>query len=333
MKTGKLDNSTLERIVLNKIKYRRDEVKVSPAVGEDCAVIDFGDYNCVMSTDPITAAVKDIGRLAINISCNDIASNGCQPLGIMLTVMLPPEITEEEIARIMDDAADEAAKVKVQIIGGHTEITPVVKAPVISATAVGRQPVNDGVYRKAAPGDYIIMTKAVGLEGSGIIASDRTEECRKFLNEDEIAEAESYLEETSVVREGVIAGKAGAGPMHDVTEGGIAGALWEITRIGGVGADVDFDRVPVRPVTKKICDHYGLNPYRLISSGCMLIIAQLEALDRLKAAFAEGSVDYTVIGRIVPEGEGVKIDPPGSDELMKALYGETDITVRRQKSS
>ncbi len=320
MKIGKLDNDTLERLVLNKIKYKRDEVKVSPAVGEDCAVIDFGEYNCIMSTDPITAAVNDIGRLAINISCNDIASNGCQPLGIMLTVMLPPEITEQEMERIMKDASDEAANRGVQIIGGHTEVTPVVKAPVISATAVGRQLVSEGVYRTAKPGDWIVMTKAVGLEGSGIIASDRADECRKFLSEEEIAEAQSYLEETSVVREGVIAGGAGAGPMHDVTEGGIAGALWEIMRKGDVGADVDFEKVPVRNVTAKICDHYGLDPYRLISSGCMLIIARPGIMDGLEKAFSEGGIDYTVIGRIVEKDKGVHIDPPGSDELMKALY-------------
>ncbi|MGI6205372.1 MAG: AIR synthase family protein [Anaerovoracaceae bacterium] len=321
MRTGKLDNDTLERLVLNKIRYKREEVKVSPAVGEDCAVIDFGDYNCVMSTDPITASVKDIGRLAVNISCNDIASNGCQPLGIMLTVMLPPEITEEEMERIMQDAAVEAERNQVQIIGGHTEVTPVVKAPVISATAVARQPVSEGVYRTAAPGDYIIMTKAVGLEGSGIIASDREDECRKFLSSEEIAEAQSYLNETSVVREGVLAGRAGAGPMHDVTEGGIAGAVWEITHIGGVGADIDFEKIPVRPVTAKICSHYGLDPYRLISSGCMLIIAEADVMEELEKSFSEEGIDYTVIGRIVPEEQGMKIDPPGRDELIKALYG------------
>ena len=97
LETGKLDSELLKQIVFNKIKYRSEDVKVRPGIGEDCAVMDFGDYECIMSTDPITAAVSDIGRLAIHITCNDIASNGVQPLGIMLAVMLPVGTTEEDI--------------------------------------------------------------------------------------------------------------------------------------------------------------------------------------------------------------------------------------------
>ncbi len=89
LKVGKLDSNMLQKIVIDKIKYKRPEVKTRAGIGEDCAVIDYGKYECVVSTDPITAAINDIGRLAIHISCNDIASNGIEPLGITLTVMLP----------------------------------------------------------------------------------------------------------------------------------------------------------------------------------------------------------------------------------------------------
>lgn len=320
MRIGKLDNDTLQRLILDQIKYKRPEVKTSAAVGEDCAVIDFGDYNCVMSTDPITAAVNDIGRLAVNISCNDIASNGIEPLGIMLTVMLPPETSEEEMAQIMADAADEAAGLHVQILGGHTEITPVVRQPIVSTTAIGRQPVAEAVTRTAEPGDYIIVTKAVALEGTGIIASDCEDDVRTFLTDEEVREARSYLKETSVVKEGVAAGAAGAGPMHDVTEGGVLGALLEITRAGGTGAYVDMDAIPLRPVSKKICDHYGVDPYHLISSGCMLIIARPEILPQLEKNLAEAGTEYTVIGRITEKEKGMKIDPPSSDELLKVVH-------------
>ena len=105
LKIGKLDSDVLQRIVLDKIRYKRREVKTGAGIGEDCAIIDFGRYECVISTDPITAAVKDIGRLAIYVSCNDIASNGIQPLGITLTMMLPPGTTEEDVSTIMDQAA------------------------------------------------------------------------------------------------------------------------------------------------------------------------------------------------------------------------------------
>ena len=101
LKTGKLDSDLLKKLVFDKITYRSDDVKVRPGIGEDCAVVDYGDYECIMSTDPITAAVSDIGRLSIHITCNDIASNGVQPLGIMLAVMLPEGTQEQDVEHIM----------------------------------------------------------------------------------------------------------------------------------------------------------------------------------------------------------------------------------------
>lgn len=157
LKTGKLDSDLLKKLVFDKITYRSDEVKVRPGIGEDCAVMDFGEYECIMSTDPITAAVSDIGRLAIHITCNDIASNGVQPLGIMLAVMLPDGTTEEDVEYIMGQAADTAAELKVEIIGGHTEITPAVKQPVIVSTAIGkcRQAASSQSGSSMDVGDYV----------------------------------------------------------------------------------------------------------------------------------------------------------------------------------
>ncbi|MDP2844242.1 MAG: AIR synthase related protein, partial [Acetobacterium sp.] len=138
LKTGKLDSQLLKDIVFKNIKYKRDEVLIRPGIGEDCAVLDFGEYECVLSTDPITAAISEIGSLAVHISCTDIASNCIEPLGIMLAVMLPVGTTEKEIEEMMRQAGEAAEELGVEIIGGHTEITPAVNTPVIVSTAVGR---------------------------------------------------------------------------------------------------------------------------------------------------------------------------------------------------
>ena len=110
LKVGKLDSELLKRIVIDKITYKRPEVLTKAGVGEDCAVIDFGDYECVMSTDPITATVNEIGRLSVHISCNDIASNGIEPLGIMLAVLLPEGTTTADVEMIMEQAGKAAEK-------------------------------------------------------------------------------------------------------------------------------------------------------------------------------------------------------------------------------
>lgn len=329
LKTGKLDSDLLKKLVFDKITYRSDEVKVRPGIGEDCAVMDFGQYECIMSTDPITSAINDIGRLAIHITCNDIASNGVQPLGIMLAVMLPEGTTEDDVAYIMGQAADTAGSLGVEIIGGHTEITPAVKQPVIVSTAIGKtlsgnsQSGNDMV-----PGDYIMMSKSVGLEGSGIIACDYEEELKEVLTEEEIAKAKSFLDLVSVVNEGVAAGTVGTHGMHDITEGGIMGAVWEMCQISHRGAQIWEDKIPMEPEVEKICKHFDINPMRLISSGSMVIVVPADKKDAMIAAMDKAGVNCNIIGRIEEESFGIMrtsdkgtfgVEPPYADEIYKVV--------------
>lgn len=342
---GKLDSDLLKEIVFGKITYRSEDVRTRPGIGEDCALIDFGEYDCVMSTDPISSTVSDIGRLAIHITCNDIASNGVQPLGIMLACMLPEGTTDDEVEKIMEQAGTTAAEVGVEIIGGHTEITPTVKQPLIVSTAIGKAPAGTSQSgNDMVPGDFIMMTKAVGLEGTGIIACDHEEEIRAVLKEDgsrlvtdeEIERAKSFLNLVSVVPEGVAAGKVGTHGMHDITEGGILGAVWEMCQISHTGAEVWEDAIPMHPETEKICSLYDVDPLRLISSGSMIIIVPKEKRKAMEETMKSASVDASIIGIITEEKEGVcmakhtltcgsgcmgrikvKIDPPYADEIYK----------------
>lgn len=329
LKVGKLDSDVLERIVIDKIKNKRPEVLVHAGVGEDCAIVDFGEYECVLSTDPITASVNDIGRLCIHISCNDIASNGIEPVGILLAVMLPEGTTENDISLIMGQAAEAAAECNVEIIGGHTEITQAVNQPVIVSTAIGRgRKWQSASAEKIKVGDCILMTKQAGIEGSGIIASDREDELRTFLSEEEIEAAKALLKKVSVVRDGTAAGSIGTHGMHDVTEGGILGGIWEMCRIAGVGAEVWEDKIPIEAVTRKICEHYGIDCLRLISSGSMLIMAAPDKKAEILEKLAGVGVEASEIGRILPKEDGLytlmngkktEIEPPHADELYKVI--------------
>lgn len=322
LETGKLDSDLLKKLVFEKITYRSDEVKVRPGIGEDCAVMDFGDYECIMSTDPITAAVRDIGRLAIHITCNDIASNGVQPLGIMLAVMLPEGTTKADVEHIMGQAAETASALNVEIIGGHTEITPAVKQPVIVSTAIGKalngasQSGND-----MEEGDYVMMTKSAGLEGSGIIACDYGDKLKGFLTEEELDRAVSFLDMVSVVKEGIAAGRVGTHGMHDITEGGILGAVWEMCQIADKGVQVWEDKIPMEPETRKICEFFNIDPLRLISSGSMVIIVPADKKEAMEAAMADAGVPAHIIGRIEKKDFGAKILPKGDDAVPGELKG------------
>lgn len=327
MKTGKLDSELLRNIVFNNITCHREEVMVRPSIGEDCAVLDFGEYACVMSTDPITGAANEVGRLAVHISCNDIASNGVEPMGLMLTIMAPEGTTAEDINEIMKQSGEAAAELNVEIIGGHTEITPAVNKIVISSTAIGRQLKEKVVLTKGAkPKDLIIMTKNVALEGTAIIAHDFEERLRKDLGDSIVEEAKGMMKNISVVKEGVIAGKIGVTGMHDITEGGLLGALWEICEASSVGAILYKDKVNMASSTEKICEYFKVDPFKLISSGCMLITVSKEKARKLLDGLDSNGIEASIIGEITEEGRYIKdggelieIDPPESDELYKVL--------------
>ena len=327
MKLGKVPEAVLKRSVLNQIKHRRDEVLVGPAIGEDCSVLAIAeDEVLVISSDPITGAVSDIGTLAVHITANDIASNGAEVIGIMLTILLPEETEEDSLKAMMKDIEAVCIKLNIEVIGGHTEITKVVNQPVVTVTGLGKMKRSDMIKTAGAkPGQEIVMTKWAGLEGTAIIATAKEEELKTKYSDSFLSGAKEMLDQISVVPEAKVARAVGVTSMHDVTEGGIFGALWEIGAASKVGLEVDLKKILLKQETVEICEFYDLNPYMLISSGCMLIITDHanHLVDSLKA---EGIV-AAVIGRITEgndrvilnEEERRFLEPPKSDELYKVI--------------
>lgn len=321
MRLGKLSNEDLKRLIFNKITEKRSEVVVRPGVGEDCAVIDFKGEVCVISTDPITAAASDIGSLSVHVSCNDVASSGAEPLAMLITLLIPPHATESEVEKIMEDMTKAADKLNVDIVGGHTEITDAVNRIVVSATVLGRTKAESVVKSSGAKaGDTLIMTNYAATEGTAIIAYDCEDKIKETLSKEEIEEAKALNTSFSVVKEGLIAAKYGVTAMHDVTEGGILGAIHELCAASSCGAVIEQEKIPMLPVTKRICETLHLNPYRLISSGSMLIA--VKEPEGLISLLNEAGVKSTAIGRItkkdvVSVANGIKqvVEPPLSDEL------------------
>jgi hydrogenase maturation factor len=300
---------------------------VGPAIGEDCSILAVAeDEVLVMSTDPITGTVQDIGTLAVNITANDIASNGAEVIGLMLTILLPEGTAEAELKEMMREIEAVCLKLRIEIIGGHTEVTKAVNQPVVTVTGVGKMKKNEMIKTAGAkPGQEIVMTKWAGLEGTAIIAAAKEEDLKSKYSSSFIEGAKKMIEYISVVPEAMVARAVGVTSMHDVTEGGIFGALWEIGAASKVGLEVDLKKILLKQETVEICEFYDINPYILISSGCMLIVTDRanQLVDRLKA---EG-ITSAVIGRItegndrviINEEERRFLEPPKSDELYKVM--------------
>lgn len=317
MRLGKLSNAQLEQLVLRKYKKTRPEVHSLPKVGEDCAVLDIEGDLVVLSTDPITSAAGNIGTLSVHINCNDAAAAGAQPVGLLVTLLAPPSATEAEIAAIAEELSTAAEAVGVDILGGHTEVTDSVTRYVTSTAVIARMQRGAQLAGMRA-GDDIVFTKWAGLEGSALIAHDFAERL-PMLSAEQLTKMRELTKYLSVVPEGLYAARHGATAMHDVTEGGVLGAAWEMSYSAGVGMELRLADIPVLPETRRMCAALEIDPYRLISSGCMLIACKNGA--ELAGGLKDISVPAAVIG--IAGGEGVRlsngapVEPPEADELYK----------------
>lgn len=327
MEIGKISESVLKRSVLKQLRHRREEVLVGPGVGEDCGVIELKeDEVFVISTDPITGCKEDIGTLAVHITANDISSNGAEVIGILVTILLPKGSKESELKAIMKDIETVCESLNIEVIGGHTEVTNAVNWPVITVTGVGKMPKAQMITTKGVtPGEEIVVTKWIGLEGTAIIAKEKEEVLLEKYNKDFIHGAADFIKHISVVKEAMIGRQMGVTSMHDVTEGGIFGALWELSEASHVGMEIDLKKIPLKQETVEICEYFNINPYQLISSGVMLMVT--DKANALVEELHKNNIPAAVIGRIVKGNDRVVINederrflvPPKSDELYKVL--------------
>lgn len=280
----------------------------------------------VLSTDPITGTVKDIGHLAIQITLNDLASAGAEPIGVMLTFLLPEKLSEAKLRTMMEQAEAAAHAANVQIMGGHTEVTRVVNQPVISVVGVGKAKKGRLISTAGArPGMDVIVTKWVGLEGTSIIAKEKEEELLTRYPQALVDAAKEFDAYLSVLPEAAVAVESGVSAMHDVTEGGIFGALWEMAESAGVGLEIDLKKIPIRQETVEVCEFFDINPYELISSGSMLMAASDG--NGLVRALAAANIPAVCVGKVTEGNDRVLLsgeerrflEPPKADELYKVV--------------
>ena len=327
MKVGKLPEPVLIRSVLKQGGPRRTEVLAGPSVGVDCAALETEPGEVlVLSSDPITGTVRDIGSHCIHITANDLAASGAEPVGVMLTVLLPEEVEEPEIRNMVREAEETCRKLNMEILGGHTEITRVVSQPLISVTGVGKIKREELLSpARIHPGMDLVISKWIGLEATSILAKERREMLEERFSPEFVRTAEKFDQYLSVVPDARAAKSAGAAAMHDITEGGVFGAFWEMASAGGVGLDIDARAIPIRQETVEICEFFGVNPYQIMSSGSMLIAA--EDGQAVVRALRDAGIFGTVVGRttdssarILRNKEEIRyLDKPQPDELYRAL--------------
>ncbi len=313
----------MKRSVLKKIKTHREEVTDGAGVGTDCAILSFGEgYDTVLSTTPVTAPIEDISTYAIHMALNNIAAAGAEPVGVMLTIVLPEQTEESELQVQMAQAEEICRTCSVEIIGGHTEVLPNISEPIMTVTGVGKRHAGEvDLSRGIKAGQDILVSKWIGLEGTIRLARERKEELCMRYPVRMVEEAAAYDKYLSVIPEAATAMKSGVCGMHDVSRGGIFGALWELAQKAGVGLEIDLKKIPVKQETIEICEFFELNPYELLSGGCLIMAA--DDGEKLASALKRENIPAVIVGRttdgndrvIYNEDEKRYLDRPKTDQI------------------
>jgi hydrogenase expression/formation protein HypE len=308
---GKLPADILKRLI-GLYTSTDHGVVIGPSIGEDAAAVDFGDSYLLVTTDPITFVTEDIGTYTIFINANDIATMGGTPMWFLATILLPEKQATQDLAEnIFHQLSSACQKIDVSFCGGHTEITAGIDRPIVIGMMIGEVGKDNLITTGGArEGDDIILTKAIAIEGTSIIARGKKNELIGKFGEEFINACRRLTEEPgiSILRDARTATAHGEiHSMHDPTEGGLATGLFEVASAADAGLIVEEERIAVLPECRALCRHYGLDPLGLIASGSLLITVNPRDTEKVLGALRNNGVSAAKIGKILPKEHGLKI--------------------------
>lgn len=329
MRTGKLPEHTFKRSVINPIRYRSKDITFRTAIGHDGAV--FGNMVTAMATTAFCYTGNEI--YALDNALNNVIAAGGKPYAVSVAILLPEHSEEATLRQITGNLAAKAEEYQVDIVAGHTELVPSVVSPTITVTAYGEK-LWENQHAKVKAGMDIVMTKWIGLYGGAILAHLREEELTTRYPKSYIEVAASYMQYTSLMpelaaMEAAVAEKPDCiFAAHDVSNGGVFGALWQMLSACNCGAEFPIEAIPVKQEIIEVSEYYDINPYMMNGQGSLLMVtSEGEYLvDKLQQA----GVVANVIGKttqsknrkiIIGEEERFLV-PPKGDALNAVFYGQ-----------
>jgi hydrogenase expression/formation protein HypE len=326
---GKLKLDQLQRL-LKTYTSTDERVVMGAQVGEDAAIIDFGQTYLVAKTDPITFVADDIGWYTIVVNANDIATRGATPHWFLATILLPEHHTTEEMVETIFAQLSEACRqYEITFCGGHTEITHGLDRPLVIGQMLGEVDKDQLVTTAGARvGDQIILTKGVAVEATSIIARVKHAELEALYPDQFLTTCRQFIYDPgiSVVEDALAAVQLGdVTAMHDPTEGGLATGLHELAEAAGVGLLIDYDTIPIFTETQQLCQQYALNPLGVIASGALVLTASPQSTPDIVDGLAKRAIQATVIGQIVEARSGRWLQRGNRSEKLP-IYEQDEIT-------
>lgn len=308
-KIGKVDLDTFNTFILQRLGKKDSSVIVPPLTGVDAAVIDIGnDKVLIIAEDPIFSIPKQpldmFGWYTVHIGASDVAVMGVKPRYMTYTLLMPPQTSEEDFKVIVDSIHKTALELEIAVVGGHTGYYPGFAAPTIGGIAVfavaekGRYVTPSG----AKPGDKVILTKGPAIETAGILSVLREDELLDKYPSSLVKKAQALCKQMTIVKDALTAMDAGGvTAMHDATEGGVIGGLFEIASASHVGMDIDETLFIYPEEVKIVCEAFNIDPVSAIAEGSLLIIVRPTHSEKVLNRLEETGIKASVIGEVTKD--------------------------------
>jgi hydrogenase maturation factor len=321
---GKVSSEIFEEIILPQLGRRHPEILVGPQHGVDVGVVDLGNGQVmVTTTDPIFVVPpygwERSGWFAVHILASDAATSGIRPRYITMDLNLPLSMTREGFEAMWTVMHRECDKIGMAVISGHTGRYEGCEYPMIGgATVIGIGPKDRYVTpNMARPGDVVIITKGAAIEAAGLFAVTFPQRVAQRYGEKAAREAEEIFWQMSVVEDALTAAEAGVREdgvttMHDATECGVWGGLFEVARASGVGMTVDKEKIIVQDAVRNVCDLFGLDPYSSISEGTLIITCRPRKAQEVVRRLGDKGIPASRVGEIVESQQGMRVFEGGT---------------------
>ena len=320
---GKIHPEFFNKVIYPRLGKPDRSVIVKPQHGVDFGVIDLGANVMVLSTDPFYIA-KELGIekaawFAVHILASDVAVSGIKPRYLAVDLNLPPEMTEDELTRMWETVHNECKKLGIAVVTGHTARYAGCNYPMVGgATVFGIDRKEKLIKPKINVGDAIIVSKGPAIETTGLMSAYFPRFLEEKYGKALAKKAQDVYYQMSTVKDAAIAAKVGGvTAMHDATECGVFGGLYEMAAHSRVGLNIYVDDIIMQDAVKKTCECFGIDPYCAISEGTLLAsVKKGEARSVVRALEAEG-IPASIAGEAIPAKSGINVFRNGTKKRLE----------------
>lgn len=310
---GKIDSRFFNEIIYPKLGADNSSIIVKPQHGVDFGVIDLGDKVIVVSTDPFfIAPALGWGKaawFAVHILASDVAVSGIKPNYLTIDLNLPPEMSEDTLKIIWTAVDRECKELGISVVTGHTARYAGCNYPMVGgATMFGIDKKEKLIIPKAKIGDKIIITKGPAVETTGLMAMQFPEFLEQAYGKEFVKKAQDVFYQMSTVKDALItANVGGITSMHDATECGVFGGLYEVAQVGKVGIRILLKDIIIQDVIKKTCKCFDIDPYKAISEGTLIATVKPENAEAVIKALEKENIPAGIVGEVSPKDKGIII--------------------------